>query len=1362
MSLMARGLLWLLLAAWLLLALSWAGLQWVIVPRIAELRPELQAQASKLLGVTLRIGQIQAFSDGLMATVELSDVALEDGRGQQALHLQKVVGVVTPWSLWNLSFEQIYLDKPTLEISRETDGRIWVAGMDISAGQKTDNRAAEWLLSQKELVIQGGTLLWSDRLRAVPTLRMEQVDVVMRNGAIRHALRMDATPPAELGQRFTLMAAFKESLLSKRSGQWQTWEGQLYAGFAQVDVAQLRRYAAPELAPALGSGALRAWIDVKSGRVSGAVADVALTRAQVALNPGQPPLLMKTLSGRIGGRSWAGGWEVTTERLRFELDDGLQWAAGNMRYKHLNALDPAHVQQELEVDALNLATLSKLAHRLPVGEQVHETLQNFSPQGRIERLWVKWQGPAEQPVGLEARGRMSGLALAARSRPAAATPDAQAPELPRMLTPGVKGLDLDFTLTPSQGRATVNMKDGHFDLPGLFEQPVLPVGQLSAFLQWKKEGAGFTLEVPRLSFRNADAEGELRAKWVSRGLFGASEPGPGRLNLTGSLVRADAARIARYLPAALSPKLRHYLQASILKGRLSGVHFKVAGDLRDFPFAKPGQGEFEIAGRVENAVYAYVPPADEAQPEALNWPALKAFNADLRIDRNRLQLKNVTTGVQGADSLWFHRVEASIPDYLHDAEVNVSAQGQGQLAELLAALMKRSPLARMTGGVLAQAQATGSAHYQFDLRLPLQDMSKTRVSGRVTLGNNDLQIGPAFPRLSSLRGAVHFSERGFAVSEGRAKALGGEVRAEGGTIPVPGTESAGRPQLRVSGVATAQGLRQAKELGLASHLAGRFSGSARYEMNLAMRRGVPELSFRTNLRGMAMDLPEPLTKPADTGMELLLKTEWAGGPTEGAATQGRQDRVTLQFGDLLSAVYLRSLAGERPQVLSGAFGVGLAAGETVPLPEQGVVANVRLDRVDLDAWQDLLVVKGDSRTEPEAGARPTGPAAWQEYLPDGLVIQARQLRVSGRHFNQVVVGGTREQQTWRANMDAHELSGYFEYRQQTESQSGQVYARLARLALAAAEAQGVEEILDEQPASIPALDIVINDMELRGKKLGRIEIEATNRDASDGAGRSRIREWRLNKFNVILPEALLTATGNWTALNASGPQRAAAQQKRRTVMNFKLDIHDAGALLARLGMEGVIRSGKGQMQGQVAWIGSPLTLDKSTMNGAFNINVEEGQFLKADPGLAKLLGVLSLQSLPRRLTLDFRDVFSDGFAFDFVRGDVAITDGIAQSNNLQMKGVNAAVLMDGQADMVRETQDLKVVVVPEINAGTASLIATWINPAVGLGTFMAQLILRRPLIESATQTFLISGSWAEPKIERPGEAATAPPAQVTP
>jgi uncharacterized protein YhdP len=172
------------------------------------------------------------------------------------------------------------------------------------------------------------------------------------------------------------------------------------------------------------------------------------------------------------------------------------------------------------------------------------------------------------------------------------------------------------------------------------------------------------------------------------------------------------------------------------------------------------------------------------------------------------------------------------------------------------------------------------------------------------------------------------------------------------------------------------------------------------------------------------------------------------------------------------------------------------------------------------------------------------------------------------------------------------------------------------------------------------------------------------------------------------------------------------------------------------------------MDGQISWLGAPISPDYRSMAGQVHLDVGSGQFLKAEPGLAKLLGVLSLQSLPRRFALDFRDIFSQGFAFDFVRGDVQIARGVATTNNLQMKGVNAAVLMEGSADIEHETQDLHVVVVPEINAMTASLVATAINPVIGLGSFLAQVFLRGPLIAAATQEFSVRGTWSDPEVAK--------------
>ncbi len=386
------------------------------------------------------------------------------------------------------------------------------------------------------------------------------------------------------------------------------------------------------------------------------------------------------------------------------------------------------------------------------------------------------------------------------------------------------------------------------------------------------------------------------------------------------------------------------------------------------------------------------------------------------------------------------------------------------------------------------------------------------------------------------------------------------------------------------------------------------------------------------------------------------------------------------------------------------------------------------------------------------------------YVPDAIALRVGELLVNSRRLTNVTAGLSQQAELWRANVGADELEGYLEYRPARRGAAGvgagRVFARLARLSLPKGEVERVESLLDAQPATIPALDIVVDDFELRGRRLGRLEIEATNRAASNRDG---AREWQLAKLNLTMPEAQLVATGTW------GDAGAGAAAPRRAAMNFTLALADSGALLERLGMGRVVRGGKGSLTGDVAWPGSPFSPDYAKMTGQVKVAIESGQFLKAGPGAARLLSVLSLQSLPRRLALDFRDLFAEGFAFDSVDGDLKIGQGMASTNNLRMRGAAAVVLMEGSTDLERETEDLRVVVIPEINAGTASLAVAVINPAIGLGTFLAQYFLRKPLTAASTREFRVTGPWDDPKVERVerssfGETAadSTPPTEPAP
>jgi uncharacterized protein YhdP len=382
-------------------------------------------------------------------------------------------------------------------------------------------------------------------------------------------------------------------------------------------------------------------------------------------------------------------------------------------------------------------------------------------------------------------------------------------------------------------------------------------------------------------------------------------------------------------------------------------------------------------------------------------------------------------------------------------------------------------------------------------------------------------------------------------------------------------------------------------------------------------------------------------------------------------------------------------------------------------------------------------------TSTNTNAPTTAPSTAPTLMPQRFAASIDDAVLGGRHFHRVVLGATRTGQQWRINAQADDFDGYAEYR------PGQVLARLARLSIPdSASKTQLETLLTNEHISLPALDVVIDQFELASKQLGRLEVQAVNQRAAgslappaQGLGRTPT-EWRIHKLWLTHADASFKSSGVWNGKSVDLP--------------FVLDINDSGHLLTRLGLPGTLKGGKGQLQGRVGWLGSPLALHYPSLAGQVKLDLAKGQFLKIDPGAGRLLSVISLQALPKLLTLDFRDVFSEGFAFDSVAGDARITAGVVATQNLQMKSVLALVSLEGSADLARETQNLHVLVLPDVNAGGVSVLAAIINPIVGVATYLAQLVLRRPVVAAATKEYRIEGSWREPVVTQIKDAKAEP------
>ena len=1334
-----RLLVGLLLALWSLLLAAWLTLYWGILPHVDEWRPRIEQLAGRALGAPVRIGEIQVRSSSWIPAAELRDVVLYDSGGREALRLPRVVAALSVPSLLalQLRFEQLLIDDAQLVVRRDAKGHISVGGLEMAGQVGGDGEgypAADWFFKQHEFVIRGATLTWIDEQRRAAPLLLTDTLVVVRNGLRYHDLRVDATPQQAWGDRFSLRARMTQSLV-ERAGDWRRWDGTLHAELPRVDVALLRNYVDLPFELNEGRGALRAWVDVADGEPSGATVDLALRDVALRLSRQVQPLQFEHLSARLEGEQGAQRVRVAARRLSFATLDGVVWDdssfSASWRTADNAAGESEWVAGEFSADRLDLAAMASIAARVPLGDAVRKGLAELAPRGTVRDLAVRWDGPLDAPRQYQVNARVKGLSMAA------------GPVAEGVGRPGWLNADIDVQASELGGDARLSIADGAMEFPGVFEKALVPLRRFDAQLAWRigapqPQGRSIDLRVKDARFENDDAHGELTLNWHTGAGSGLGRGGrlPGVLELRGKLADGRAASVARYLPLGLPHAARDYVQRAVLGGAVTSANFEVKGDLWDFPFHDPKAGRdsvFRIAGRAKNVVFAYVPDGPERaeDPPDSSWPVITQAEGELVFEHGGMTVRQAQGRIFGVD---LRGVDATVRDFAQEGVLEIDGQARGPLADMLR-YVNSSPLGGLTGGALAQTMGNGSADLRLALRLPLADLERSTIKGSVQLAGNDIRLRNDVPMLAQSRGRVDFTNRGVQVVGATARALGGEMTFEGGS------QSDGSLRFNAQGTVSADGLRRANELGIASRLATALQGQTAYRLQLGFVKGQTEALLTSNLTGLALNLPAPLTKTAEASLPLRVQTSLQADSLGGAGPP--RDQLRVEVGSVVQAVFVRELGKDGPRPLRSAVGINTPA----PAPAPGGVAIAEFNGpVSVDAWRSTLA----SLTGPGTGA---GPDA--SYLPRQVTMRARDATVEGRRFT----GNSVELQrvardgddVWRASLQSDQVMGSVEYRAAAGPGTGQVNARLSRLWIPAADAPApgaTESSAFTDPSALPAVDVVIDDLQWRGHKLGHVELLAVNRTTGSGAAG---REWQLQRLQARTPEATLEAHGQWS------PAPPSAQ--RRMSLEYQLDLSDSGALLERLGYGKTVRGGKGKLQGQLAWSGSPLSLDVPSLDGLVSVAIEAGQFLKVDAGAARLLGVLSLQSLPRRLMLDFRDLYQEGFAFDSISGELKLTNGVAQVNSLRMRGVQATVLMEGQTDLQRETQDLRVFIVPEINAGTASLAYAAINPAIGLGTFVAQWLLRRPLIAANTREFHVTGSWDDPKIERverkPPEAASA-------
>lgn len=674
---------------------------------------------------------------------------------------------------------------------------------------------------------------------------------------------------------------------------------------------------------------------------------------------------------------------------------------------------------------------------------------------------------------------------------------------------------------------------------------------------------------------------------------------------------------------------------------------------------------------------------------APGWPRIEGIRGLLLFHDKAMTLTAETGRVLDAQ---LGPVKVVIPDLHHTWEETAWVEGQAR-GETRAFLdfIRQSPVDRHTNHFIRPFSAQGSGVLILKLRLPLRHIADTTVGGVYTFQDNRISPGEGLPDLTRVNGAITFTEQAV-------QGQGLQLRV----LDMPAqldlhTQEGGGVHVALRGNASAETLRPH----LPGQLAARLTGGAQWQARMDMSGNRPTgLTVTSDLAGLGLDLPAPLGK--STAQSIPLSVSHQTGP-DGTGI------VTAQYGTLAR------MNARFPPNSQGRVNVHLGSGEPAEPTEAGLLITGNLRTLDVDAWRAMDWGPG---TADDGG---NIPPLRQASLNLG------ELLILNRRLHDTHVRLQPSGKSWNLQVAGKEVAG--ELVAVPEAKGLRLMANIKRLNLPDPEAGRQPGPVERSPARTHLANVDINIQSLVWKKRELGEMRLRLSPVKTG--------YQLDHFLLTPPEGRLEGSG-----------MVSDHPLRPTRLNLKVSSPNLGKLLARFGHEDAMKGGEVEVSGTLSWAGGPEDFDLATLAGDLELNARRGQFLKMDPGAGRLIGVLSLQSLPRRINLDFRDVFSQGFAFDEIKGRVHIERGSAYTRDLLMNGPAAKVSMSGVVNMPAETQNLRVQIQPRLEDTVAVAGALLGGPAVGLGTLLANKVLKNPLGQAVGFEYEVSGTWAEPVIRK--------------
>ncbi len=861
--------------------------------------------------------------------------------------------------------------------------------------------------------------------------------------------------------------------------------------------------------------------------------------------------------------------------------------------------------------------------------------------------------------------------------------------------------DLSGRLYGDLGHGVVHLGNeapGKINIPAFYEEG-MAFSELKGALSWRYEDSAWQLDAQSIALKTDELAMHLAGR-----IQGGDELASPFVDLRAEIGRARLEKLADYLPRTKTFRIKNWMQRAILGGELNSASALIRGSLADFPFAGHS-GQFKALANISDGVLEY----------SGRWPVIDNIDAEV-LFRGQEMLATFHQGkIFTADII---KASAHIGDIkARQRSLSLAGQlrGQAKDATLFVAqspLTQKPVLARLSNSL-----TQGEVSLDLALDIPLKpDKKDSKLRGRLALRDAAIESAGHKLTLQQIQGEVAFTKNTASSHDLGAVYAGQPVRLD----IARDAEQPNQPaRISIRGhsdqdfiisqlIKHSPGL-SARRSWLAEKLSGEidWSFTLHYERGAAENEIIRSLRLDSDLAGLAIDLPAPVGKSKHSSVPFRLYKPLGGK---------EHSTFLINYGADLSATVLFTPPTELKHIQLH-FG---AEEITAPAAGTGLFLSGKVNELDLSKWWKALKFSEDKAEDFIAAAA------------INIDIEAAVLKLFGQQFEQVAISGAKSDSMWNLSLFAEGVAG--EVAIPAEWQRDKLITlELDRLHLQKINGSESEKKTID-PGLVPKLAVKIKDFFYNDKAFGEALLSAT--PVEDGL--------LIEQFSFKRPAMNIHGQGSW--------QQKAGQHD--SSFSIELQAEDMDAMLHTFGYDlTAIRRGQTRLSIDANWAGSPLDFSLARLNGSLRMQIKKGQLLEVNPAAGRIFGLLSIQTLPRRLSLDFSDLFNQGLAFDKIAGSFEITDGNAYTNDLFMDGPAVNVAVTGRTGLSVKDYDQLVTVTPQIS-GNFPVAGVIFGPVgIGLGMilhFTSEMFgagngnINRLL----RYQYTITGDWNDPVIEK--------------